>query len=255
MMFKRIVIMSIYSPGEYGSIYDVETGEIVSAADICDRLNDLESVLQIKMLELERAKDQAEFFNREVEGHFARIVKLEDEILKWKLASGLTGPGGDADVVTPEAAKDYWESIERTANERDAAMNNFLACGQELRLVKRQLRNMTRAINESKWRPAKWKDEETGEEQWCVWDGVRGEGTPVAIVPGGREVAEDICHLKVMARPWWGMADTFVAIEVDSYRETLEIIAENGCEECESAELANQALSRHDGNTKITEMP
>lgn len=59
--------MGIYSPGEYGSIYNVETDEIVSAAEICDRVNDLEATLQFQVLELERIKDRVGVYRETLE--------------------------------------------------------------------------------------------------------------------------------------------------------------------------------------------
>jgi hypothetical protein len=57
------------------------------------------------------------------------------EIEKWKDACGLEC-GGDPDDVTPEAAAEYWENIERIAQQRDDAVNSYLNCRQDLEYCK-----------------------------------------------------------------------------------------------------------------------
>jgi hypothetical protein len=171
------------------------------------------------------------------------------EIEKWKDASGLEC-GGDPDGVTPDACREYWGNIESIAQERDDAVNCALNLRQDLDLVKRQVRNMTRACNEQEWHAALL--EMDNGENWYVIDDTDNP-QPIAIVPRGRDVAEDIAHLKAMSRPWWGVADEFVAAEADWYRDALQAIAEHDCGACECAEMARKALSRYDGSAKITD--
>ena len=87
-----------------------------------------EAALERKIADLKHALgDEA--------GWFDRAMRAEKEIEAWKDATGLEC-GGDPDGITPQKAMEYWESIERIANQRDDAVNSFLNCRQDLEYCK-----------------------------------------------------------------------------------------------------------------------